>query len=443
MTLKETKAIRSWGGVTREPHFVAAPARRDGVGDVFDAAAGMDKTLLAHGLGRSYGDSCLSPGNVILETRGLDRFIAFDRDTGILRAEAGVSLGEIMRVTVPYGFFPHTTPGTRFVTLGGAVANDVHGKNHHVAGSFGENVRAFGLLRSDRGEVTVTPDSEPELFRATVGGLGMTGIITWGEIQLVRIASSNIEQEIFAIKSLDHFFEVMEENTPKFEHTVAWVDCTARKDELGRGVFTGGNWSSDGVLEPHRTGMLNVPFTAPGFALNPLTLKTFNSLYRWRQLSKAGRSKVPYTAHFHVLDAIKNWNRLYGKRGFFQYQSVIPFSTAKEATREMLTLIAESGQGSMLAVLKTLGPIEGRGWLSFPREGVTLALDFQNKGQKTLQLMTNLDKIVSAAGGRLYPAKDGRISADMFQSGYPDWQRVEALRDPAISSSFWQRVSQS
>ncbi len=443
MIFRETRSIRSWGGVVRGVHEVAEPNRRNDLAFLLSESSERGQSVLAHGLGRSYGDSNLNPDNIILKMTGLDRFIAFDRENGILRAEAGVSLGEIMQLVVPHGFFLHTTPGTRVVTLGGAIANDVHGKNHHVAGSFGQNVLAFGLVRSDRGELTVTPETEPELFNATIGGLGLTGLISWVELQLVRIGSSNIEQEVFPISSLDHFFEVMEEHTPRFEHTVAWVDCTARGDKLGRGIFTGGNWAKDGVLVPHKTGGPNMPITAPGFALNPLTLKSFNSLYHWRQASKAGYSKVPYAAHFHPLDAIQNWNRIYGGKGFFQYQSIIPFATAKDATRDMLELIASSGQGSMLAVLKTLGNIPGRGVLSFPQEGVTLALDFQNKGKKTIQLMGDLDKIVRQAGGRLYPAKDGRISAEMFQEGYPDWGIVESLRDPIISSSFWRRVTQS
>lgn len=443
MIVHSSDSIRSWGGVVKAHHDVTSPNRLRDLQQVFHADLRDGKTILAHGLGRSYGDSCLNPDNIVVKMRGLDRFIAFDPQSGVLRAEAGVSLGEIMQLVVPHGLFLHTTPGTRFVTLGGAVANDVHGKNHHVSGSFGEQVRAFGLVRSDKSELTVTPDTEPDLFRATIGGLGLTGIISWVEIQLVKISSSNIEQEIFPIRTLDHFFEVMEENTPRFEHTVAWVDCTARGENLGRGIFTGGNWSQDGEFVPHSNGGPNMPVTAPGFALNPLTLKTFNSLYHWRQASKEGRSTCAYAAHFHPLDAIQNWNRIYGVKGFFQYQSIIPFETAREATREMLGLIANSGQGSMLAVLKTLGDIPGRGCLSFPMEGVTLALDFQNKGRKTIQLMESLDAIVRAAGGRLYPAKDGRIPSDMFRAGYPDWEFVESLRDPAITSGFWKRVALS
>lgn len=436
-----TKSLKSWGSVVRGDHYVTKPFRRNEIASLLSEANERAKSILAYGLGRSYGDSCLNTENLIIQTRGLDRFIAFDPESGILRAEAGVSLGELMQLIVPHGCFLHTTPGTRFVTLGGAIANDVHGKNHHVSGSFGENVRAFGLVRSDLGEITVTREKYPEIFKATIGGLGLTGIISWVELQLVTIGSSNIDQEIIPIKSLDHFFSVMEEQTPRFEHTVAWVDCTATGADLGRGIFTGGNWARDHHFRPHDTSGPNLPVSAPNFVLNPMTLRGFNKVYHWRQCVKAGKSKVPYAEHFHPLDAVKNWNRVYGSKGFYQYQSVIPFETAKDATREMLDLIAKSGQGSMLAVLKTLGGIPGAGWLSFPREGVTLALDFQNKGDKTLSLMAQLDKIVLRANGRLYPAKDGRISAEMFQTGYPDWREVEAHRDPVISSNFWRRVT--
>jgi FAD/FMN-containing dehydrogenase len=287
MTVLRSSNIQSWGRVINEDHFVYSPFRRKDAAASFDNARANGLTCIASGLRRSYGDTCLNPHNLIVNMCGIDRFMQFDAASGVLRAEAGTSLGEIMQAMVPRGYFLHTTPGTRFVTLGGAIANDVHGKNHHSAGSFGENVLGFGLLRSDHEhEIHVTAETEPELYRATIGGLGLTGIISWVDLQLVSIPSAMIRQEITPFDNLDDFFDVSKDALTRFEHTVAWVDCTATGDNLGRGIFTGGNWSRKGELKSHASGGPNVPFDAPGFALNPLTLKAFNTLYNWRQKSK-------------------------------------------------------------------------------------------------------------------------------------------------------------
>lgn len=397
---------------------------------------------LAYGLGRSYGDSNLNPEAALIETRRLDRFIAFDPRAGTLRAGAGVSLDEILRLIVPHGYFLPTTPGTRYVTLGGAIANDVHGKNHHSAGSFGNHVCAMRMVRSDRGVIEIGRYTEPELFKATIGGLGLTGIILEAEIRLDPIKSSRIEQRTEPLANVDHFFDLAETRAVEHEHTVAWIDCTASGGRLGQGVFSSGDWAESGGLVAHRakTGPA-VPVDLPGFALNPLTLKSFNALYRRRQLMKPAEANVHYSSFFHPLDTIRGWNRLYGGRGFYQYQAVVPFTTAREATRAMLERISVSGQGSFLAVLKTFGAKLSPGLISFPMPGATLALDFANSGERTLALMADLDSVVADAGGRLYPAKDGRVSASMFKSGYPAWETLEHQRDPAISSAFWQRVT--
>ncbi|WP_339744299.1 FAD-binding oxidoreductase [uncultured Maricaulis sp.] len=441
--MSRTNAIRSWGRVVRADHVLARPHSLGDVGAAFDAAKARDLTILGHGLGRSYGDSNLNPDNILLATTALNRFISFDRETGVLRAEAGVSLDEVLRVAVPAGYFIHTTPGTRYVTLAGAIANDVHGKNHHSAGSFGENVRAFGLVRSDGAECAVDPETAPEQFAATIGGLGLTGLITWVEIQLVPIAAAYIDQTLIPFSHVDGFFDIASTAADTFEHTVAWIDCTARGAQLGRGVFSAGKWAATGDLIAHQNGGPTLPVDLPGQALNPLTLKAFNTLYRWRQTSKPAVSRSHYSSFFYPLDSIGNWNRAYGSKGFFQYQCVVPHSTARDAIPALLERIARANEGSMLAVLKSFGDKPGRGLLSFPMPGATLALDFRNRGAATLALMADLDTIVCDAGGRLYPAKDGRISASVFQAGYPDWQALESLRDPLISSSFWRRVTNS
>lgn len=432
----------SWGRVVRAEHHLARPEDPSAAAVALKAAFGAGLPVLAYGLGRSYGDSNLNPDGALIETRRMDRFIRFDRTRGLLHAEAGVSLDEILRVIVPHGFFLPTTPGSRNVTLGGAIANDVHGKNHHSAGSFGAHIRRFTIARSDGSITEATPHATPELFAATVGGLGLTGVILDAEIALVRIPSAYIDQEIEPLRDVDQFFDIAEPRAGRHEHTVAWIDCTAQADRLGQGVFSSGDWSKTGDLKPHDRGAgAALRVDPPGFALNPVSLRLFNFAYRRRQLMKPRRSRVHYASFFHPLDSIRDWNRLYGAAGFYQYQSVIGFDTAREATRAMLARIAASGEGSFLAVLKTFGAHPSPGLLSFPASGATLALDFANRGDKTLRLMADLDAIVREAGGRLYPAKDGRMGAEIFQAGYPEWERVEAMRDPAISSAFWRRVT--
>jgi len=433
---------KSWGRVVDAKHWVARPGSMDDASQTPASAAAGDMSVLPFGLGRSYGDSNLNPGGALIETRRMDRFIRFDREAGLLHAEAGVSLDEILRVVVPHGFFLPTTPGSRIVTLGGAIANDVHGKNHHRAGSFGSHVRRFRLARSDGSITEVTPHETPELFEATIGGLGLTGLILDAEVALVRIPSAYIDQTIEPLAHMDAFFDIAELRAEHSEHTVAWIDCTATGPRLGQGVFSSGDWSQTGAHEAHSAGAgPTFPVDAPGFALNPVTLKLFNTAYRRRQAMKARVSRVHYGSFFHPLDSINDWNRLYGAKGFYQYQSVIGVAAAREATRAMLERISASGEGSFLAVLKTFGDRPSPGVLSFPEPGATLALDFANRGDKTLRLLADLDAIVREAGGRLYPAKDGRMSADMFQVGYPNWERVEQLRDPAFSSAFWRRVT--
>jgi len=345
----------------------------------------------------------------------------------------------VIAFAIPRGYFLPTTPGTRFVTLGGAVANDVHGKNHHCAGTFGNHVTALGLVRSD-GAATVRPGDG--LFAATIGGLGLTGVIAWVELALTPVPSSLIDQEIVTFEDLDAFFALAAESEATHEHTVAWIDCLARGASLGRGVFSRGNFAADGPLEVRpRPAARRVPADAPGFLLNRYSLGTFNALYYRLQRRKAGTSRVPYDGFFYPLDGIGDWNRLYGRRGFYQYQSVVPPAAAREATHEMLRTITEAGEGSFLAVIKTFGGSASPGLLSFPMKGTTLALDLANRGAPTLALMERLDAVVREAGGRFYPAKDGRIPPDLFRSGYPALDRFADHVDPAMGSRFWRRVA--
>lgn len=433
--------LMSWGRVMRTRHFVASPRFRDDLPPLVAEAGRQDNKGLAIGLGRSYGDSGLNPDGAIIAMRALDRVHAFDAGQGVLRADAGLSLDQLIKLAAPRGFSPAVVPGTRFVTLGGAVANDVHGKNHYRAGAFGRHVRRLSLRRTDGSRIELGPEDETGLFAATLGGLGLTGVIEWVELALKKVPSGFIDAEDIAFGSLAEFFSIADESDATHEYTVAWVDCTRSGGSLGRGIFSRGNMAPDGG-RPGNAGpsRLRIPFEFPRYALNALTLRAFNALYFAAKRAGAAKRRIPSTPFFFPLDAIGDWNRLYGRDGMYQYQCVIPPAVRAEAIGELLNVIARSGQGSFLAVLKTFGPLTSPGMLSFPREGVTLALDFSNRGAQTLALFDSLDKIVQSAGGRLYPAKDGRIGAAMFAAGYPNLSEFCKHLDPGLSSSFWRRV---
>ncbi|MVS97919.1 FAD-binding oxidoreductase [Devosia marina] len=429
----------SWGRTISVPHEVASPRFPDEIAGLLSDNSGH--TTLPVGLRRSYGDSNLNPNERLIDMTGLDRLIEFDRSTGILRCEAGISLHQLNQILVPSGWFMPTTPGTRFVTLGGAIANDVHGKNHHSAGSIGCAVRALTLARSD-GTLQPIRSGDP-LFLATLGGMGLTGVIVDAEIQLSRIGSAWLENERIAFSSVGDFFKLAHESTA-FEHTVAWIDCAAQGPKLGRGVFQRANWCNDGeYAAPKKGAEPSLPLDFPQWALNRHSIRVFNNFYNWMQTRGSAVRREHYQPFFYPLDSLRNWNRMYGAAGFYQYQCVIPTEAAKEAVTRLLQTISASGQGSFLAVLKTLGGKSSGGMLSFPMEGATMALDFANRGAKTLHLMAQLDVIVAQADGRLYPAKDGRMPARMFRAGYPLWREFATFKDPKIQSSFWERVSKS
>ena len=418
---------------------VARPSFPDEL-DSLRRGSELPNGLLAGGLRRSYGDSCINDGGALIDMTGLDRFVSFDRSTGVLEAEAGVSLADVLKLGIPHGYFLPVTPGTKFVTLGGAIANDIHGKNHHRAGTIGRWIRNFTLLRSDGSARVVDRDDTTGLFAATIGGLGLTGVITRITLELMPIASSNMSVQTIPFGSLREFFALAAESDATHDYTVAWIDCLAKGDKLGRGIFTRANHSRDGDLRISSARGPAVPFDAPGFLLNRLSISAFNEVY-FRLAGRPRRATVSYHPFFYPLDAIGGWNKLYGPRGFYQYQSVVPPAVAAGATAEMLRMIADAGQGSFLAVLKTFGAGPSPGLLSFPMQGTTLALDFANRGSTTLSLLDKLDAIVREAGGRLYPAKDGRLAPAMFRAGYPALDPFKAHMDPGMSSTFWRRMT--
>ena len=432
--------VLSWGRVQRYEHDVRRLRAGRETAQIKAAFEG-EASVLAHGLGRSYGDVALNDGGCLLMTPGMDQLISADWKTGRIRASAGLSNEELLRVCVPKGWYLPVTPGTKFVTLGGAVANDVHGKNHHKKGSFGAHVTRIGLMRSDRGLVELSRDENADLFALTLGGLGLTGIILWVELQLAPIQSAYVDVENIPCASLSDFFRLSEESQ-EWDYTVMWVDCFATGDELGRGIFSRARPRSDGRLDVHSTKAVKWPVPTPGFALNRMSISVFNALYRARPGARYV-GEQHYDPFFYPLDKILDWNLLYGSKGFFQHQSLLPPELGEAGIREMLQRIAQSGQGSFLAVLKVHGPETSPGVMSFCREGVSLALDFANKGASTLRLFSDLDAIVRNYGGRVYPAKDSRMSAEFFQEAYPEWTRLEAERDPKVSSSFWRRVTET
>lgn len=434
----------SWGGTVRTEHHVLRPETRS---DAVRRLRAEEGPVLAYGCGRSYGDVPLNPGGTLVDCRGLDRFVSFDQASGVLTCEAGVRLADILAVVCRpdpdgSGWFLPLTPGTRFVTVGGAIANDVHGKNHHRFGTFGRHVREIELARSDGSRVLCSRERNGELFAATIGGLGLTGMILSTTLLLRRVQGLGVEAEDIRFGSLDEFFALSAESHDDWEYTAAWVDCLASGDGLGRGIYSRARHAPGVPASPPRSEpRLSVPFAPPLSLANGLSVRGFNALY-WRKLGRKGRmNRVgSYEKPLYPLDAVGRWNRIYGPRGFFQFQCVVPHQYAREATADLLRRIARSGEGSMLVVLKTFGDLSSPGLLSFPMPGVTLALDFPDRGTGTRALLRELEEIVVAAYGRLYPAKDSLMSAETFRRGYPAIEQFRPMMDPQFSSAFARRV---
>jgi len=426
----------SWGRVFSPAQRVASMRDRTGSLPLPEG----DETILAYGAGRSYGDCCLNDGNTLVRARDLDRFIAFDPESGVLACEAGVLLAEIIEFALPRGFFLPVTPGTKFVTLGGAIANDVHGKNHHRDGTIGHHLARFELLRSDGSRRVCSPTENAELFRATIGGLGLTGLVTWAEIRLKRVPGPWIRQKAMRFATLAEFFALCDPLEREHEYVVAWLDCAGRGGAT-RGVFFAGDHDAAAGPTPKHSER-RVPMTPPVSLVNRFTLRLFNELYYRVPRGGGEATLVTADSFFYPLDGVQDWNRIYGPRGFFQYQCAVPDSPAgREALAEMLSRIAACGQGSFLGVLKRFGAMPPAGMMSFPRPGYTLALDFPNRGAPTLILLDALDEVLVRVGGRCYAAKDSRMSASAFRAFYPEAEAFSRYVDPRFSSSLWRRVN--
>jgi FAD/FMN-containing dehydrogenase len=429
---------QSWGRYPRAQHTRVLPISWPSEPP---ALAGLAESVLPFAYGRSYGDSCLNDQGALLDVTGLDRFIAFDDSQGLLRCEAGVTLADILALLVPRGWFVPVLPGTRWVSVAGAIANDIHGKNHHRAGTFGSHVTCLELLRSSGERVLCSPDRNAELFRATIGGLGLTGLILWAEVRLKRIPGAAIAMERVRFSCLDEFFQLASHDQD-YEYTVAWIDCLAHGRHLGRGLFLRGDHAPGSPPSARPGTRLKVPVDLPSGLINRLTLSCFNALYYRSQFRRERRRTVSYEPFFFPLDGIGNWNRLYGRRGLLQYQCVIP-NPAEPVIGAVLDQVARSREVPSLAVLKRFGTLKSPGMMSFPRPGVTLAIDFANRGPGTLELLQRLDAMVGEANGAVYPAKDARMSPESFRRFFPAWQQFASHVDPKFSSSFWRRVTGS
>jgi len=380
--------------------------------------------LIPYGNGRSYGDSALYTN--IINVKPHNYFLSFDEENGLLHVQAGVLLSEILNVIVPKGWFLKITPGTKLISIGGAIASDVHGKNHHIAGCFSECVEFLNLMLPDGEIVTCSKHKNTELFRATCGGMGLTGVILDAKISLKKINSKYINQTTIKTKNLKETFEAFEKYKIK-PYSVAWIDCLAKGKKLGKCLLMVGDFSIDNELNYQQKKKLNIPFNFPSFALNTLTVKAFNWLYYGKVRKIISTQKVDIDTFFYPLDALENWNRIYGKNGFTQYQFILPKENSYIGLEEILKTIANSGKGSFLAVLKLYGKANDN-YLSFPMEGYSLALDFRiEKG--LFELLDKLDKIVLKYKGRIYLAKDVRVSKEVFEKGYPEIDTFRELRE--------------
>jgi len=430
--------FESWG---RYPNYGANIIPLNWQGDYPAVASSFHNGVLPVGMGRSYGDVCLLKEGNLVVTTGMNRLIAFDPETGLLTAEAGITLAQILDFAVPRGFFLPVSPGTKYVTLGGAIANDIHGKNHHTAGTFGRHITQFELVRSDGTRKLCSPTENADWYAATIGGLGLTGLISWAALRLKPIVSRKIDYEGIQFHGIDEFLALTEQSKD-IEYTVSWVDATSTGKNFARGIFMQGDHSTKrDTLHPSRKPKLVFPFNAPGFALNRLSVGLFNTAFFHKQIHQRAVSEQDYEPFFYPLDKVLHWNRMYGKRGLLQFQSVIPWDNAREGTIALLKEVSKSGLASFLAVLKAFGDVPSPGLMSFPKPGITLALDFPIKPDRSFPLFARLADMTREFGGRLYPAKDAAMTAPQFQAFYPQWQQLARYRDPLLTSSFWERVT--
>ena len=438
------KRLTGWGNYKATEAFVEIPREAEDLKNII-----KNKSVIARGLGRSYGDQATNKGYHVAICTELKSVLNWDEQEGILECEAGLSLEDIINEFAPKGWFPMICPGTKFVTIGGAIANDIHGKAHHVTGSFVNCVVSFNILLADGSTVTASRTENEDLFWANFGGLGLLGIILTAKIKLRKIETTYFRQKSMKIKNLDDMLESLAKYDHKFNYVVAWLNAMATGNKSGSGVLTMGSEAKlnelpeklkADPLKLHTSTKVSIPVFLPGFALNNFTVKILNRIIAFVQNSS--KDFVHYEKFFFPLDAINNWNKGYGKRGFIQYQFVIPIENGKENMAEILKMIAESGCTPFLNVFKTLG--ESQGIISFPFKGYTLAIDFPIT-PKLFEFTPKLDAKVLEVGGRLYLGKDALLDESMFKKMYPqvkEWLAIKQKYDPTnkFSSDLARRV---
>ncbi|MBL4773747.1 MAG: FAD-binding oxidoreductase [Alcanivoracaceae bacterium] len=417
-----TKKLCGWG---KYPHVESTILNYRNIKELSLLVTNKEE-LIAQGNGRSYGDSALSKN--CIDVRPHDYFIDFNEKTGLLHVQAGVILAEILEHFVPRGWFLKVVPGTKLITIGGAIASDVHGKNHHNAGCFSTCIKEFNIILATGEKKLCSKIKSPVLFKASCGGQGLTGIITDVQIYLKRIPSNRVDQTTIKTNNLNETFRAFEEYKNE-QYSVAWIDCLAKDEQRGKGLLMVGDFSkniSSGKITYKPQSKLNIPFNFPNFCLNKWTVKAFNKLYHWRHKDGVSHQKVTIDEFFFPLDGIKNWNNIYGSKGFLQYQLILPKKNSYNGLEQILKIIAASGKGSFLAVLKLYGASNDN-YLSFPMEGYSLALDFKIDND-IFNLLDELDKVVIKNEGRIYLAKDARVSKEVFEQGYPNIDKFREYR---------------
>ncbi len=434
------RTLTGWGRTAPSGCDVARARSGADVDHVLAAAAGGGRSVVARGLGRAYGDAAQCAGGIVLDVTGLDTVFEADVEAGVVRVGAGVSLDSLMRAFVPRGWFVPVSPGTRHVTVGGAIAADIHGKNHHRDGSFCSYVTRLSLA-TPTGRVEISPEDDPELFWATAGGMGLTGIVVDATIRMLPVQTATMRVDTERAGNLDDCLAAMTERDDQYRYSVAWIDCLARGSAMGRAVLTRGDHARlEDLPAPRRADALRfdpvvraqVPVTPPSGLLNAVTVAAFNELwFRKAPRSRAGELQS-IAAYFHPLDGVGAWNRMYGRRGFVQYQLVVPLG-AGDALRAVLTRLSARRMPSFVTVLKRFGPGDP-GPLSFPMEGWTLTFDLPVGAAALGPLLDELDELVAEAGGRVYLAKDARLRPELLEAMYPhlaQWREVRARVDPA------------